>query len=101
MEENKKPHVADLIHENGTMCLKNGDFVINESDQQHIGDIFTLHKGELKEFPNLGFGASKYLKSMVSKTEFKRNLKVELQKDGYNANVKINTQTGEWNVEII
>jgi len=93
--------MADITHENGIMLIKNGDFVINESDQQHIGDIFTLHKGELKEFPNIGFGASKYLKSMVSKTEFKRNLKVELQKDNYNVNVKIDPELGTWNVELI
>lgn len=61
-----------------------GDFAIVESDPQHVEAIVLLHQGELREFPNLGFGASRFIKaSEVDATRFKSELKTALKLDGY------------------
>lgn len=81
-----------LLDEDFDLKIENGDFVIAPSDQQHVQAIFLAHKGEFKKWPLLGFGAAEYLKkSTVSKPEFLRNLKVQLNYDHYaNAEIDIN-----------
>jgi hypothetical protein len=83
-----------LLDEDFDLKIENGDFVIAPSDQQHIQAIVIAHKGEFKEWPLVGFGAAEYLKkSAVSKPEFLRNLKVQLNYDNY-ANAEININQG-------
>ncbi|WP_312310945.1 hypothetical protein [Empedobacter brevis] len=77
----------------------NGDFVIDESDQQHIGDIFIAQKGEFKEFPQVGFGAVNYIKTNVSPSEFERDLRIQLEYDNY-SNPEIDTKDGIENTQI-
>ncbi|WP_282628804.1 MULTISPECIES: hypothetical protein [Empedobacter] len=77
----------------------NGDFVIDESDQQHIEDIFIAQKGEFKEFPQLGFGAINYLKTTISPYKFERDLRIQLEYDNY-SNPTIDTTNGIENTQI-
>ncbi len=63
---------------NYDLIIRNGDFVIGNSDEQHIATVVMAQKGEFKEFPALGFGAAHYLKNKISKIEFKRDLKIQL-----------------------
>lgn len=79
--------------------IKNGDFLIDESDQQHIEDIFIAQKGEFKEFPQLGFGAINYIKTNTTIYQFERDLRIQLQFDDYN-NAEIDTQEGIANTKI-
>ncbi len=79
--------------------IKNGDFVIDESDQQHIEDIFIAQKGEFKEFPQVGFGAVNYIKTNVSPYEFERDLRIQLEYDNY-LNPTIDTTNGIENTQI-
>ncbi|QEE51034.1 hypothetical protein FUA48_16055 [Flavobacterium alkalisoli] len=72
------------LDENFDLMTENGDFAIIQSDQQHVNCIFLAHPGEYKQFPLVGFGASKYLKkSTASKQKFVRDLTLQLQMDGY------------------
>lgn len=82
-----------ILNEDFDIKIVNGDFVVSESQQQHIEAIFLDKKGEYKEFPLIGFGAENYLKSNVSKTEFKRDLKIQLAYDEFE-NAKINLEEG-------
>ena len=79
--------------------IKNGDFVIDESDQQHIEDIFIAQKGEFKEFPQVGFGAINYLKTTISPYKFERDLRIQLEYDNY-SNPTIDTTNGIENTQI-
>lgn len=79
--------------------IYNGDFVIDESDQQHIEDIFIAQKGEFKEFPALGFGAINFIKTNVSPYQFERDLRIQLEYDNY-FNPKIDTSEGIENTKI-
>ena len=72
-----------LLTEEFDLQIENGDFVTGRADAQNVQIIFLAHPGEVKEFPMLGFGASKYLKCQVSKAKFYRDLKLQLKYDGY------------------
>lgn len=72
-----------LLDEAGDLLIQNGDFVIGQSDQQHVLDMMDCQMGELKEFPLAGFGAINYIKRRISAVEFKRDLKLQLNYDGY------------------
>ncbi|OWP76836.1 hypothetical protein [Flavobacterium oreochromis] len=88
-----------LRDETGDLACIDGDFVVDQSDQQHIEDIVYLQAGELKEFPLVGFGAINYIKRTITADEFKRDLKIQLNYDGYN-NVVIDTSKGIENLRI-
>lgn len=88
-----------LVNDDGTLKTENGDFAIGQSDDQHVGDIFLLLPGELKEFPVMGFGAIRYVKRNISTDEFKRDLKIQLQYDGY-PDADIDTSNGIENLTI-
>jgi len=88
-----------LRGENGGLAFANGDFAIGQSDQQHVEDIIDLQPGEIKEFPVIGFGAINYIKRTITVDEFKRDLKIQLNMDGY-ANPVIDTSKGIENLNI-
>lgn len=88
-----------LRADEGDLVIQNGDFLIGESDQQHILDILDLQPGEVKEFPMVGFGAINYIKRIITADEFKRDLKLQLNYDGYD-NCKIDTSKGIENLNI-
>ena len=89
----------DILHENGKLLFENGDFKIGESDQQHVGDIFIAQQGEYKDKPLAGFGAINYLKRNITPQQFKRELKIQLEYDGYE-DAEINTDNGIENLDI-
>jgi hypothetical protein len=72
-----------LLTEDYDLQIENGDFAVGKADQQNVQIIFLAHPGEVKEWPMLGFGASKYLKSRVTQAKFYRDLKLQLEYDGY------------------
>lgn len=80
-----------LLDETGDLKCHNGDFDIGQSDQQHIEHILEAQKGEYKEFPLVGFGIINYLKkSERIQSDFKRDLKIQLEHDGYqNPNIDL------------
>lgn len=88
-----------LRDDNGGLAFANGDFATGQSDQQHVEDLLDLQVGEIKEFPLAGFGAINYIKRTVSAAEFKRDLKIYLNMDGY-ANPVIDVSKGIENLRI-
>lgn len=60
-----------------------GDFVIHDSDPQHVEDIVFSYAGHWKEFPTVGVGIKKYLGSPGSVQIAKRAVLVHLEADGY------------------
>lgn len=67
----------------GDLLIQNGDFVIGESDEQHILDIMQSMPGWFKQFPLVGFNPYQYLNARVSVTDLNKNAKIQLQADGY------------------
>ncbi|ROH98278.1 hypothetical protein EGI16_21615 [Chryseobacterium sp. G0240] len=88
-----------LINENYDPLIRNGDFVIGESDRQHVIDITFAHPGEYKRAPMLGFAAVLQLKKNRNDNQFKRDLNIQLEYDGYN-NPDIDLTGGYENLKI-
>jgi len=77
-----------ILKEDKSLTIENGDFVVDESSQQHVELILDCHKGNNREFPVAGFGITRYLKGKSDVKRFERELKVELESDGF-SNPKI------------
>lgn len=89
-----------LLDENNKLLIVDGDFVCGLSDQQHVKHIVEAFKGEYKSTPLVGFGALNYLKRDEKiESEFRRDLKIQLENDGY-TDAKIDIAKGFNNLQI-
>lgn len=80
-------NVKDIGLSNGLdLRIENGDFFIEESDQNHILLILKSYLGAFKEFPLVGLGIDYYLASSGNKEVIRRNMTVQLNADGYKVN---------------
>lgn len=71
------------IGDDGDLVIKDGDFVIAPSDQQHIEDIIQAQPGWWKEFSQVGVGIDDYQQSTGKMAEIASKIKLQLQADGY------------------
>lgn len=80
-----------LLNDSNELITIGGDFAIGQSDQQHVKHIIEAFKGEYKANPLVGFGVISYLKrDNKIESEFRRDLKIQLENDGYNdANIDL------------
>lgn len=71
-----------------TFVFRGGDFLVSDSDEQHIQDIFESAPGWWKEFPLVGVNIRSYVKSSGKEQEIQGIGSVQLRADGYqNPNV--------------
>lgn len=73
----------DLALVGNDLLIQNGDFAISESDVQHISDTINAFPGWWKEHPEDGVGLFQYSSSEGKEQEISRNVKIQLQSDGY------------------
>ncbi len=66
--------------------FNNGDFLLGESDQQHIQDIVESFPGWWKEYILLGVGIRSYNGSSGREQEIQTNIALQLRSDGYQVN---------------
>ena len=76
---------TDLKLENNDFFIDpvKGDFLITNSDTQHVQDIINSFAGWWKEFPTIGVGIKKYLGATGGVQVVKRAIKIQLKSDGY------------------
>ena len=76
---------TDLKLENNDFFIDpvKGDFLIIDSDTQHVQDIINSFAGWWKEFPTIGVGIKKYLGATGGVQVVKRAIKIQLKSDGY------------------
>ncbi len=90
-----------LRDDDSTLQFANGDFATGQSDQQNVMAAIDFQPGEIKEFPLAGFGAINYMKTPVTASEFKRDLKLQLAYDGYtNANIDLSKGIQNLSIDI-
>lgn len=70
-----------LIDENYQVACANGDFVTGDSDLQQQQLLLLADKGDWKQFPTVGVGVRRYLKSDEPETLL-AEIKKEYQRDG-------------------
>jgi hypothetical protein len=76
--------VKDIaLDDNFDLKIKNGDFVVSESDEQHIALIIRTYKGNWKEHALVGVGIDFEIASSGYDQIIKRNISVQLNNDGY------------------
>lgn len=78
-----------LLDSDGDLLIENGDFKIGDSDAQHIKDILRAFPGWWKEFSSVGVGMAQYLNSSGKQQEIQRNIKLQLEADGYNQDLNV------------
>jgi hypothetical protein len=84
---------TDLLYgSDGDLLIVNGDFVIGESEEQHMEDIILAAPGEFRQYPTLGVGISRYLKGPDPNLDRLKAAIIEnLKLDGYtNISVALN-----------
>ena len=74
----------DIALSNNELYFQDGDFLIVESDMQHIIDTIASFPGWWKEYPLDGVGVAGFTKSPADAQEINRKVGVELKADGYN-----------------
>lgn len=62
-----------------------GDFLVADSDTQHVKDIVNAWVGWWKEYPTLGVGAKRFLGGSGGIQRLKSRVQVALKADGYKA----------------
>lgn len=65
------------------MLIVNGDFVIDDSDEQHIEDLLMSGIGSYKEFPNSTISLNLFLNSPNRRNDIEKQIQIILQGDGY------------------
>ena len=83
-----------LLNENFTFQEdpETHDFIEGSSDEQHVQLAVLTSKGDWKENPWAGLGIAHKLNSRYNAVQFERDLRAELEADGY---MNINIITGE------
>jgi hypothetical protein len=61
-----------------------GDLLVGDSDQDHVQSIIESYVGHWKEFPLVGVGIERYIKSPSKRLiDLQREIKIQMQGDGY------------------
>ena len=72
-----------LLDENSELRIENGDFVVGPSDKQSMQSILNSFPGWWKQFPTVGVGMMQYLNSKGKDQEIIRNIRIQLEADGF------------------
>lgn len=72
-----------LLDENYDLIDLGTEWSEGESDQQHVELLMIANKGEFKEFPFVGFGAMRRLNGIFNRNNIIREVRVEMENDGY------------------
>ncbi len=76
----------DILFSDNDYLFENGDFVIGDSDTQHIQDIVFENAGAYKQFPLVGVGIYNFLNSSGAELILSREINLQLVTDGYKVN---------------
>lgn len=69
----------------GEPQIINGDFVVDESDYQHVQHIMLADYGDLREFPVVGVGIRRYMNGSLLRgsSNLKNRVQLQLELDGF------------------
>lgn len=71
-----------LDPETNDVIIRDGDFVIGDSQDQEVALILTMNPGELKEDPLLGAGLMRLVQSNASELKIRQLASAHLARDG-------------------
>lgn len=70
------------VDDAGDILLVNGDYVMDESDMQHIEDILDGYPGEYRNAPLLGVYLQRAVNGLMDGS-IRRDININLQSDNY------------------
>lgn len=90
----------DIKLNNNEPVAYNGDFVLAESDAQHIEDTLRAFPGTWKQYPTEGVGLGAYQNSPMEIQALQKEIRIQLTADGYRVGNPIVTIDSAGNVLI-
>ena len=89
-----------LMDSEGNWMVENGDFVIGESDDQHVEILLASRKGMIRETPVIGAGITDFVnKQNIDLNGLEREITVNLQADGYKSKKLAFDENNEFNLD--
>lgn len=70
-----------LLDENFDLLIKNGDFVMGDSEAQEVGIILGISTGELKSDPLVGANLIEFIRGGASKDKIENRVRTQLELD--------------------
>ncbi len=83
----------------GDLLIENGDFVIAESDEQHVTHLLQAVKGDYKQFPTTGCNLIDFIKKGESAKKIEHEITTQLKADGYKLTELLLDSDGNFNLE--
>jgi len=88
--------MIDVILDNNLdLSIANGDFVVDDAEQQNQELILAAQQGAYRNSPLVGVGITNYLKSsftVANVDKLRQKIRLQMQYDGYQTvNVQINS----------
>lgn len=77
--------VPDSIKED--LEIRQGDFFVNDSDQQHIQHILKAKPGQFYQYPFVGLGVVDFRGASLNPQRLKQLIKIQLKADNYTPTV--------------
>lgn len=80
-----------ITDDTGDLIIKDGDFVVDHSDQQHVEDLLVANPGEYKQHPWLGIAIQNFIKGSKdarTREQIEKRVKLQLKSDGAE-NIKV------------
>jgi|688.fasta_scaffold1805114_2 hypothetical protein len=74
-----------LQNNDNDLLIENNDFVIGNSDEDHIVDIINSAQGDWKEYVLCGVNVDNYLNSSGAQLQLKKQILSQLAQDGYSS----------------
>lgn len=72
--------MKDIIIQDGDIKIEKGDFLVDESQAQHIEHLLLATPGTYKQTPSIGIGIRRALNSPL-RPELRRRIRLGLQAD--------------------
>lgn len=77
-----KEIAQDLIFTDD-LVIQNGDFLVDESDNQHIEHILKADRGQFRQWPLVGVGVTRLRNSSVDRVALSQLIRLQLTGDNY------------------
>jgi hypothetical protein len=89
-----------LLDKNRELIIQNGDFLVGPSDKQSIQSILNAFPGWWKQSSTVGVGMAQYLNSKGKEQEIQRNIRLQLEADGFSVDGIVIKSLKQDNVDI-
>ncbi len=88
-----------ILDENNDPVIEDGDFVVDESDLQHVNHLLKAVKTDYKQFPTTGCGLISFVKKKKNTKQTEHEITTQLRADGYLFGTITQNKKGYFNID--